>query len=167
MPLPEAARTLIRGNRVARLQGADDALDGHALLCRAKVAVALTLLEGRRAVTDDDWRRSGMLMRVSDATHASVQRTLASQQAEANVARGHAEGVRSAIADETKADVAAKRVASVLLRFLRDKGAATRGKARKAVASADREHFDAAVDRLVSAGQVELHEAERVTGASA
>lgn len=55
MPLPTEARDLIRSSRIARLEGDADALDGHALLCRAKVAVALTLLEGRRVVTSDDW----------------------------------------------------------------------------------------------------------------
>src|SRR4051812_24590122 len=62
-----------------RSRGEGDALDGHALYTRLKVAAALAVLDGHlgaKGVTAEDWRLAGVLMAVSDATRADVQADL-------------------------------------------------------------------------------------------
>ena len=154
LPVPPVAADTIRGARLARVRGDGEALDGHALLTRLKVAAALALLDGRRAITEDDWRLAGQVMIVSDATRAGVVRYLTSQAERSNEARGRAEGVRASVASETADDLAAKRVSAGVLRRLRESGEAARGEARRAVAARDRQHFEEAVERLMAAGQV-------------
>ncbi|MDC7122384.1 hypothetical protein OMK64_12660, partial [Cellulomonas fimi] len=49
----------IRDARAAQMRGASDALDGHALLARLKVAAALALADTRLDVTAEDWHLAG------------------------------------------------------------------------------------------------------------
>lgn len=53
---------------LARQRGEADALDGHAMLTRCKVAAAIAILHHRIVVTELDWQLSGTVMAVSDAT---------------------------------------------------------------------------------------------------
>ncbi|MEX5711895.1 hypothetical protein AB1484_27270 [Parafrankia sp. FMc6] len=60
---PTAVDT-IKTERRRRLRGQAEALDGHALLARLKVAAALGLLAGRPRVTEKDWELAGVVMAV-------------------------------------------------------------------------------------------------------
>lgn len=59
---------MIIGAHLARQRGDADALDGHAMLSRCKVAAVLAIMHGRSTVGDWDWQRSGEVMAVSDST---------------------------------------------------------------------------------------------------
>ena len=104
-------------------------------------------------------------MAVSDRTRADVVAHLSEAGREANVRRGQAEGIRAAIADDTKADSAVKRVCGLLLRHLAndDGGTGWEGSSslRKRLASRDREWFDPALERLISTGQVEAQRTDQ------
>ena len=158
--VPDIAVDTIRDAHRARLRGQGEALDGHALLCRLKTAMALTLLGGRRVMTDDDWRLSGTVMAVSDATRSSVVARLAQQAEVRTVALGRADGIRADAAGQSADELAARRVANRLLAKVVTAGEITRSDARNAIARRDRIHFDAALDRLVAAGQVKAFDTE-------
>jgi len=76
MTIPPVARETIVRTHYERLRGEGNPLDGHALLCRLKVAAALCLLDTRQDVSDEDWELAGMVMRVSEATRNRVREFL-------------------------------------------------------------------------------------------
>lgn len=152
----KARDTIIKAD-LDRKRGKGDALDGHALLTRLKVAAALAVLDERRDVTEDDWRLSRVVTRVSDATRASVVAHRQAALAKANEARGRADGERLSITQEVIADAAIKRVAKGIVRQLNG-GEMPWSALRKKFSGADRPHVEAAVNRLVEAGQIEVDE---------
>lgn len=152
--IPDAAANTIRAARAARLRGDGDALDGHALLCRLKVAAALALLDGARQVRDEDWELSATVMAVSDVTRTGVVRHLAAAAGEANEARGRAEGVRASVAGETADELAVKRVGRGIVARLRETSPQTASDIRRGVAQRDRGHFGATVEALTAAGVI-------------
>jgi hypothetical protein len=159
--LPPAAAYLIDRNEVLKKRGhsADAALDGHLGLCRIKVAIALALLHGydQYQLTQEHWDLAGVVMAVSKQTRDRVVAYRNAQGIEAERQRGKREGVRTIAAEAVKTDEAIKRVAKGVVRYLRSHGASTHGAIRKkALASWDRGYLDAAVERLIAAGQVEV-----------
>jgi hypothetical protein len=158
LPICDAARATIDAARLARLRGDGDALDGHALLARLKIAAALGLLDGHAEVDDDDWRLAGHLLAVSDAARAEVAETLRLAKRAANRGRAESEAERTIIVAERVTEDAAKRVARGIRKRLRADGRTARSKLRKATSARDRHLFDAAVDNLIAAGQIqEVH----------
>lgn len=155
MTVCDTARKLIDAAALARQRGQVDALDGHALLSRLKVAAALGIMQTRWSVTDDDWDLAGTIMGVSDHVRGRVARALASKAREANLARADAEASRAVHVGEKVADAATKRVCGVVMRKLRAADDWMAGaELRRAVAGRDRAHFTDALDRLIEAGQV-------------
>ncbi|NOP97921.1 hypothetical protein [Mycolicibacterium fortuitum] len=63
----EIAQTVIAAH-IARQRGDSEALDGHALLTRCKVAAVLAVLHHRKVVSELDWQLSEAVMAVSDRT---------------------------------------------------------------------------------------------------
>lgn len=63
----EIAQTVIAAH-IARQRGDSEALDGHALLTRCKVAAVLAVLHHRMVVSELDWQLSETVMSVSDRT---------------------------------------------------------------------------------------------------
>jgi hypothetical protein len=165
MVLPHKATELVDRSRLAALRGEDagSALDGHALLCRIKVAVGLAFLHQEREVTDEFWEMSGVVMEVSSETRRGVEAGLAERAEKQNRARGRAEGVRAVEADTVREEEAIKRVGKTILRRLdKQRGSASRSAVREAVAFRDREpYFDPALDMLLSDGRVEVVPGER------
>lgn len=143
---------------VQRHRGAVEALDGHSLLARLKVAAALGLLDGRAEVREDDWQLAGTVMAVSDATRGAVVRTLTERKHVANLARGKAEGERAAVAEQIREESATQRVCRAVRNSLAKQQSGdwtSHSELRGRLASKDRPHFDGAVDRLLDAGQME------------
>lgn len=162
--LPDEAKRLVDRARLAVLRGesTDSALDGHLLLCRIKVAIALALLHDCRKVTTQFWEMSEEVMAVSQATRRGVQAELAQRTEQLNRARGRAEGIRAVEADTIREDEAIKRVTQAILRALRKLGgSAAKSAVYEKVAHRDRSFFDAALDQLVCAGQVDVSEVGR------
>jgi hypothetical protein len=158
------ARDTIRSNRLARLRGEGEALDGHALLAQLKTAAALGIVDGRYSVTDDDWRLAGVIAKKSAAVRAGVADTLRAKIHEANHGKAEAEAKRAVVVAETLADAGVKRVCGVVMRKLRREGDWVVGSdLKKAIAGRDRTLFEDAVERLLEAGQIEVDEVGRGT----
>lgn len=153
LPIPDVARQTIGINRLSRLRGEGEALDGHALLTRLKAAAALALLDERQGVNEQDWELAGQIMTVSDATRASVVEYLAGKSREANRAKGEAEGSRAVLVADRVAEANAKRVARKVVGHLSARGGEMgRRDLRVKIAHRDRPYFDDAVERLQEAG---------------
>lgn len=65
--VPEIRETIIAAH-LARQRGEGDALDGHALLTRCKVAAGLAIMHHRTVVTELDWQLSDVVMEWSNTT---------------------------------------------------------------------------------------------------
>lgn len=161
LPIPDVARDTIIVNRRSRLRGEGEALDGHALQARLKIAAALALLAGRRAMSEEDWDLAGVVMEVSDATRRGVVEYLSTKATQSNRAKGEAEGMRAVVVADRVAEESLKRVARRILGRLRGTGEALRSDLRRGVAARDRAHFDEALERLLDAGTVEVEKADR------
>jgi hypothetical protein len=159
LPVPPSVAACIRNAHAARGRGEGEALDGHALFVREKVAQALTILDQRRTMTEDDWELSGTVMIMSDVTRTRVGETVHRQLTEADTARAHREASKAVVIAETVAEAAAKRVAAKVFRIICEEQDITIGILRRKVSSRDRDYIDEAVDRLVRAGQVQVEEA--------
>ena len=154
------ARDAIDSARLARLRGDGDALDGHGLLCRLKVASLLGILDGRAEVNDDDWTLAGVIQAKSDYTRGQVVQALKDARRDAEHARGKQQADRAVMEVEAVEDAAVQRVARAVRRKLVPEWA-TRSDLRRGIAGRDRGYFDLAIDRLAEAGQIEREESDR------
>jgi hypothetical protein len=145
------------------LRGGAAPLDGHALLCRLKVAAALAIFAGRFEVNDEDWQLSEAVMRVSDATRAGVVAHLSAERSRANKARAEAEGDRAVVIEAKRRDADTGRVAKVIMRGVRKGGQSfTRRELAHFAASRDRRaHADQAIDALITTGVLVERDGER------
>ncbi|WP_228540550.1 hypothetical protein [Nocardia sp. XZ_19_369] len=115
LEIPEVARYAIRRNRLAQLRGENvDPLNGHALLCRLKVAAALMILDGRSVVSEEDWTLAGEVMVFSNLTRTATQDALNARVAHANRARGLAVVEREEAENESRRSKARDAVLNVL-----------------------------------------------------
>ncbi len=146
------------------------ALDGHALLSRAKVAALLALLEGRgEEVSAADWTLAGVVMRVSDHTRASIVRVRGAEASREADRRAVRQGRSSFLAREAEEDTRLARVMGRLLVGIRDRsrehgGPVPRGEVRKLANSRDRDAVPEALERLTSTGQIIAEERTGGTG---
>jgi hypothetical protein len=155
-----AADAIVKGQE-DRLDGKSDALDGHALLTRERVAAALGVLNGHYEVTDEDWRLAGTAIKVSDATRKEVVDTLKVRKQAANVARGQDDAVRAVIVEETVDKANLRRVAKLLQSKLTREWVNRSELRRSGLANRDRGYFDPAIERLVDVGTVEVEDTGR------
>lgn len=137
--------------------GGGGALDGHALLTRAKVAALLALLHGRaEAITADDWDRAGVVMAVSDHTRAAVIRVRAAEAARESDRKAVRAGRSSALAEDEAHRVKVRRVGETILRGLkRRSGEHSERDCLRFVASKDRAGGRDALVWLTESGRVE------------
>ncbi|MGC4940957.1 hypothetical protein [Kribbella sp. DT2] len=155
LKLPEVIWETIRANRLATLRGETEALDGHSLLCREKVAVALCIIDGRRVVTEDDWDVAGQVMAKSDETRTAVQKVLNDEKTKLSEARGVAAGVQQVVTDEFVHDRTLDRIGKNVLRVIRQQGGELAGAAlRRTIAHRDRDLLDDALTKLGLAGKL-------------
>lgn len=158
----QLARTTIKVARRARLRGDGTALDGHALLAQLKTAAALGIADGRYSVSEEDWRLAGVIAAKSAATRSSVARLLAERAEKANVGKALAEAERAVVVVEKVTDAAVRRVCKVVVRRLRRAGDwMSLGDLRRSVSSSDRVHVEAALERLLEAGQIVVETVDR------
>jgi hypothetical protein len=155
-----SASDVITDAHIARNRGDGDALDGHALLSRLKVAAALAMLTGQGGrrqctVTEEDWVLAGQVMAVSDGVRAGVQRHLAEVAKVENEKKAVAEGRRTVVIAETVEDDGMRKA----LRWLRGRigadwvtHAVLKGDAKSSV----RKHLADALERLAAAGEIEV-----------
>jgi hypothetical protein len=153
IPVCDLARRTIDSEHVKRNHGEGDALDGHRLLTHLKWAAALGISDERIEVSEEDWHLAGTVMEISDATRNGIVAELAEERVRANTARGHADAERDVIREETVAEAAVQRVCRLVMKRL-EGGERGRADLRRTLASPDRGYFDAAIDRLLAAGQI-------------
>ncbi|WP_203236518.1 helix-turn-helix transcriptional regulator [Nocardia panacis] len=150
--IPDEAREAIDTARLVRLRGRDgepDALDGHALLTRVKVAAALMALDGRTEVSEEDWYLAGVVMAMSNHTRARVQAASREQVRRAN----HARALASAERDEVIGDRKFQRACDRILYWL-DKGSLPRSELHRKLKVDIRDNFGPAIAELMERGDV-------------
>lgn len=161
IPVCETARTTIVAARKARRRGDGEALDGHALLTRLKVAAALAILDGHCEVTDDDWELSGAVMAESDEQRARCQRALAEASRTQNARTGEAEAQRTLVIEERVETERLKRTAqSVKRHLIRAGDTGLTGAKMRSKLGANATYMEQAVDLLETAGEVRCEEFE-------
>lgn len=161
--VPAIARHEIDAHRLATLRGeAVDPLDGHALLCRLKVASALMALAGRGRINDEDWELAGQIMDHSAAVRTSVIDTMRAQKRIETQARGIAEGERQSVTEEIVDRKRTDRAREGIRRRLIN-GPMPRSELRRALAAEIRPTFDVAVLDLVASGVIVETETPRGT----
>lgn len=146
--------------RLARLRsnGSADALDGHAVACREKVAALLAVLDQRARVGVEDWILAGLVQEVSDGTRSYALAAMELDRAQLNIARGEAEGHRRAKASEVEVEHtehAVQRICHLITNKLAEEDGLGRSILRNQLPARDRGRFDEAIARLTDAGQVE------------
>lgn len=102
----------------ARLRGATDAADGHALYSRLKVACLLGLLDGRLEASDEDWEIAGIIMARSAHTRAAVEATLAQRRKDEGHGRAEAEAYKQMHVVERVVEQATNRASKAIGRHL-------------------------------------------------
>lgn len=127
-------------------EGKVDEIDSHLLLTRAKVTVALALLDGRTELIQEDWELSEIVIRHSLDTRKSVLDALAKVANQELARQGRAAGTKAVIAEEVTINRNVRNAARGILRH-RASGLAD-SQIRKKLAHRVRGFFDEALDFL-------------------
>lgn len=145
----EIAETVIAAH-IARQRGQADALDGHAMLTRCKVAALLAIMHHRSVVSERDWELSAEVMAVSDRTREWIVNE--AKRAERAKVRDRAlsRAVGEEFVDQRRLDVVKRRVLKVL-----EDGRIARGDLRARMGKKEyRELLEAATAELASDGLI-------------
>jgi len=150
LTLTPTIAAVVDAERLAALRGSGGGISGHDTLARVKLAAALALLDGRLAVTDDDWHLAGVVHAVNLHTREGVAAVLRNARSERTRAQGAAEAERALVVQQRIEEAALRRVGAWVLRRLEDRGPATAGDLRRALPGRDRQHLDVVLDDLES-----------------
>lgn len=152
---PEEIRRTIIDSHKARQRGENDALDGHAVLTRCKVAAVLAIMHHRSVVSEADWQLSEIVMAVSDQTRDWVVTEARRAVRDRVRARALDRAVGEEFVDQRRLDVVKRRVLKVL-----EDGRVSRGDLRARMGKKEyRELLESAVAELASHGVVCRREA--------
>lgn len=151
---PDEIRQTVIGAHLARQRGQGDALDGHALLTRCKVAALLAILHHRSVVSELDWQLSETVMKVSDATRDWIT----SEAKKAQRAKVRERAMSRAAGEQFISDHKLDRAKKSVLRWLGRDGAMARHNLRRRLKADLREHFDPALAELIAEGQIHVEE---------
>ncbi|MDW5609264.1 hypothetical protein [Mycolicibacterium sp. D5.8-2] len=152
----EIARTVIDAH-LDRQRGEAEALDGHALLSRLKVAATLAILHHRSVVSELDWQLSAEVMAVSDSTRDWIV-TEAQKAARAKV---RARALDRAAGEEFYDASRLETVKRSLVRMLDRDGEQAGGDLRRRLGKREkRELFDQAIGLLEAEGIVSARAGE-------
>lgn len=151
---PEIKETIIAAH-LARQRGDGDALDGHAMLVRCKVAAVLAIMHGRSVVSEADWELSATVMAVSDDTR-NVVLEHARQAARAKIRdRAISRAVGEDFYDASRLET----VKRSIMRMLERDGEQAGGDLRRRLGKREkRELFDQAIALLEADGLVASRE---------
>lgn len=145
----------IKAANMARHRGEVDALDGHALLTRCKVAALTAIMHGRTEVIERDWEMSGAIMEVSDRTRASLLQQEADIRAAAIRERGRADAMRSEGREDYQRDQIVSVKASIVTVLSKRGGAASWSDLRESLGKAHRRKLlPLALTELIEEGRV-------------
>ena len=162
---PVSIKQMLWRERVARGRGELEVheLDGHANLMKVKLAALFALLDGRMAVSEDDWQLAEIVWTASCAVRDSLVRRAEREAALAKQQQTDAKvelELRSHVAKKG-ADLALERVARLVHRHAAQVGGVTYGGLKKALASRDRAIADKAVALAVARDWV-FEEGDRI-----
>lgn len=155
---PEIAEQIVSAH-LARQRGDADALDGHRMLTRCKVGVALAVLHHRSVVSESDWHLSDIVMTVSDRTREWV--LAEAKRAERAKIRDRAisRAVGEEFIDQRRYEVVQRRVRKILA-----EGPATYGDINRRVGKREyRELLGSAIDGLLRCGDIYSEKLDRGT----
>lgn len=147
-------RPLIVENHLARQRGEGDALDGHSVLTRCKVAALLAIMHGHIEVTEWDWAQSAVVMAVSDATRAGLIR----HAEEARFERARLKVVDRETYDEARMQSVMRAIVGRLEKNAREMA---RSDLRTSLTNSHRRDMDSAIQRLAEDGVIEIIEVQR------
>lgn len=148
---------MIKAANTARNRGEVDALDGHAILTRCKVAALLAVMHGRTQVTRWDWDRAGEIMAFSDQTRAALQAQEAEIRAAALRERGKHDALRWEGREEYRRDQLDSVKASIVNSLIKHGGQASSSDLLKALGKSHRR-------RLLTEALAELVDDGRIVG---
>ena len=157
--VPTVAQDAIDAHRLAVLRQDHrvDPLDGHALLCQLKVAVALMALDARTAIHDEDWELASHVMTISDLTREQCRSALTGHRRSQNTARALAAAERDEIVAERKS----QRAREAILRKLAGGQQLTTSELHRSLKADIRDYYDAALTELIEAQEVHISPAKR------
>lgn len=157
---PEIERAILV-NHIARQRGDGEALDGHAVLTRCKVAALLAIMHQRAEVSEQDWRLSAAVMTVSDETRNGLVQAAEDIKRQRELDAGAARAVRSEGYEVGRVQLAMRAIVERLKRE-GDDGMA-RNDLRTSLSAAHRQVFDLAIQELAEDGVVEVVAVKRGT----
>ena len=146
----EIAETVVAAH-LARQRGEGDALDGHWMLTRLKVAAVLAILRHGMVVSELDWGLSAVVMAKSDETRSKVIEH-AKQAARAKMRE---RAISRAFGEQFISDHKLERAKKAILRWLERDGQLARHDLRRKLKADLRDHFDPAVAELAAEGTIE------------
>ena len=148
---PPEIRKMIIDTQLARQRGEGNALDGHILLLRCKVAALLAIMHGSIEVSQRDWDMSAVVMAVSERTRTELVEHAESQERE----RFRKEGMKRAVMSEAQDDYALTSTMKSIAGFLEEgEQPASDLKRRLGSSRGRRKHFDAAIAELTAEGVI-------------
>ncbi len=154
---PSEIRQTIVAAHLARQRGKGDALDGHWMLVRCKVAAALAIMHHRTVISELDWELSAAVMAVSDRTRGWV----VDQAKQASLAKMRERALFRAYGDETidarQADVVRRRILRIL-----SEGPATHGTVHSRIGKREyKELFSSVIASLLDEGEISVEHTQR------
>lgn len=154
LTVPDEVSYIIRMAAIKRNRGDDDALDGHALLARLKVACALGFLHGNPDPTMEDWDLAGLVMAKSDATRAMVLARMEERRRKAQEAKLAFKREETEVVEEAKGSAVKRRIERAVRRHLTSEWI-THSALRKKLGSDSRKIFDEVVHDFIADGWME------------
>ena len=147
----EIAKTVI-GAHLARQRGEADALDGHAMLTRLKVAALIAIMHRQSVVGEREWRLSEIAMQNSNRTREWL--LAEAKKMDREKIRGRA--LRQAAGEEFISDRRLERAMKAVIRWLeKAEGNELPANILRSKLKADlRDHLGAALAELVDRGSV-------------
>jgi hypothetical protein len=167
MSIPPEAEALIRLTREQSMNGEDNALDGHSVFSREKLAYSLALMDGRTTMDSDDWKLAGIATDVSDWCRMRAQNALNKAESSMAAERGRLRGVEGYEAEISRAVLANVELKRILKWAVDKIGATENGRIKKrelnhSASSRDRAKLAEAMLRGVEAGMIAADGAEWV-----
>lgn len=149
---PSDIKQTVVAAHLARQRGEGNALDGHLLLMRCKVAALLALMHGRVEVTLWDWEKSADVMAVSERTRTE----LVEYADQATLERARREGEKRAVMSEAQDEFALNSAKTSIVRFL-EVGDQAGGDMKRRLGSSTgrRKFFDSAIAELIEERVIE------------
>jgi hypothetical protein len=153
MLCPDEVGDFIVENLVKKGRGEVNALDTHANYARLKFAYALSILDGRKEMSVEDWRLSGIAAEVSRRTREWVQSKLDDSRVVEAKQQGRIRGISQHAANDAKAEEDSKkseRAQKHVLNWLSKHESGTLLEIRRPAKSDIRQWVEGAVNALAS-----------------